>query len=71
VPIVDSHCHVSLGWYEPVEVPVVIEHLGSLNRPDDDRQHALRMPMEQLAARPEAERGEIFGGTALRVFSLR
>ncbi len=131
---------------ESVAVPVVIEHLGSLNRPDDDQQHALRkrvlglarfpnahikihglgefqprampatgpwpfvqpivplldwtyeafgasrmmwgsdyppvssregyrnslrLPMEQLASKSEAERAEVFGGTALRVFPLR
>jgi L-fuconolactonase len=131
---------------ESVEVPVVIEHLGSVSRPDDDQGHelrrrvlglarlpnayikihglgefqpratpatepspfvqpiapllewtceafgaermmwgsdyppvsgregyhnALRMPMAELAGRSEAERAEIFGGTALRVFPLR
>jgi L-fuconolactonase len=131
---------------ESVEVPVVIEHLGSLKGPDDDKQPALRRPIldlarfpnahikihglgefqprampatepspfvqplssllesaceafgadrvmwgsdyppvsgregyrnslrmtiEQLSARSEADRAEIFGGTALRVFPLR
>jgi L-fuconolactonase len=129
-----------------VEVPVVVEHLGSLNRPDDDEAHALRRrvfglsrlpnayikihglgefqprampatepspfvqpiapllewayesfgagrmmwgsdyppvsgregygnslrgPIAQLAAKSEADRAEIFGGTALKVFPMR
>ena len=127
-------------------VPIVIEHLGSINRPDDDTQHelrravfglsrfpnahikihglgefqrrampatdpfpfvtpvapalewaydafgpnrmmwgsdfppvssregyanALRLPMEQLAGKSQADRDAIFGGTALRVFPVR
>jgi predicted TIM-barrel fold metal-dependent hydrolase len=47
---------------------------GSDHPPVSSREgyrNALRMPMEQLAAKSEAERADIFGGTALRVFPVR
>src|SRR5947207_2227210 len=42
------------GKFESVEVPVVIEHLGSLKGPDDDQQQALRQRVFGLARFPNA-----------------
>lgn len=37
-----------------VDVPVVIEHLGSINRPDDDKQHEVRRKVFALSRLPNA-----------------